>query len=190
MIITEKEERRNILAENIPQLKVKDHEDEMLCSKLLENEKNAFNLSSCFPLFCESFFILFYAAHCSLFIVPRCSSSSLFLPPANGLAKVMFLVVSVCPQGRRSCTSPALPCPAPNIFKPVQPHYTALPLPTQGMFRLVHYVAYTISKRTVGIFLECLLVSLIFRQYSTNKIFRKSRLLPFKIYLKFKCNTD
>ena len=55
--------------------------------------------------------------------------------------------------------SPA-PAPSQKKFKLVQlgPHHTGTPLPFPDMLKLVHYVAWTASKRAIGIRLKCLLV--------------------------------
>ena len=81
------------------------------------------------------------------------------LPPANGVAKVLFSVISVhqlfCPWGKGESLyrNPAL---IPSSFQGPNP---------LNIFKLAHYEEQTVRKRLVGIRLKCLLVLDIIKQY-------------------------
>ena len=110
----------------------------------------------------------------------------LFVPPANGVAKVVFSVVSVyhsvCPQGGGQsplsralaplCTG--LPTAAPSVLGPslglqnlfnLDLHYTGSQL-SLDIFTLVLYEAWSVGKQVVGIQLKCFLVWFVFFSYT------------------------
>ena len=74
------------------------------------------------------------------------------LPPANGVAKVMFTVVSVgqsfCRQGG------GVPCTGPQPW----PSSVEALRPLTDTFKPVYYEAWTVGKQEVGIRLKYLLV--------------------------------
>ena len=78
-----------------------------------------------------------------------------YLPPTNEVAKVMFSVMSVCPQVTTVWTCSNLLNLGPQCTGPT---HTPLPPPHANMLKLVHYEARTVDKRAVDIQLKCILV--------------------------------
>ena len=100
------------------------------------------------------------------------------LPPANGVANVMFsglCVCLVCSWKGTLHRTPDQPHPlysaSPDIFRLVQigPRCTAPPPPPLDIFKLVHYVGcVSVRKQPIGSWLKCLLVCRKIAQLTTE----------------------